>query len=136
MASRNVRANVRTVPGPCAHWEDHDADFIRDVLDLVGDKWSILVIGTLEGGPTRYSDLAYAIPGISQRMLTLTLRRLQRDGLIFRTAYAEVPPRVEYELTDLGTSLLSSVLQLAAWSVEHHRQIKTHRNRFDAATTR
>ena len=132
MTSKNVRANVRTVPGPCAHWGDLDADFIREVLDLVGDKWSILVIGTLEGGPTRYSDLAYAIPGISQRMLTLTLRRLQRDGLITRTAYAEVPPRVEYALTDLGNSLLSSVLQLSAWSVEHHRQIKMHRNGFDA----
>ena len=70
----------------------------------------MLIIGTLSDGPVRYSDLAHAIPGISQRMLTLTLKQLQRSGLVKRTAYAEVPPRVEYSLTDLGTSLLSTVL--------------------------
>jgi DNA-binding HxlR family transcriptional regulator len=131
MAAKDVRKNVREVPGPCAQWGDLDADFIREILDLIGDKWTVLVIGTLEAGPRRYSDLAYGIPGISQRMLTLTLRKLDRDGLVTRTAYAEVPPRVEYALTELGESLLSSVLQLAAWSVDHHGQIKSNRHQHD-----
>lgn len=132
-AARGVRANVRTVPGPCAKWNDDDADFIREVLSLVGDKWSVLIIGTLEGGPTRYSDLAYAIPGISQRMLTLTLKHLQRNGLVTRTAYPEVPPRVEYRLTDLGTSLLATVLALSSWSADHHAEIRRHQATFDTA---
>ncbi|MFD3453837.1 winged helix-turn-helix transcriptional regulator [Streptomyces sp. NPDC058691] len=127
----NVRANVRRAPGPCAHWGDKDADFIREVLDLVGDKWSVLIIGTLSDGPVRYSDLAHAIPGISQRMLTLTLKQLQRSGLVDRTAYAEVPPRVEYSLTGLGTSLLSTVLELAAWSADKHTEIRHHQNGYD-----
>jgi DNA-binding HxlR family transcriptional regulator len=130
-----TRANVRTVPGPCAHWRDEDADFIREVLDLVGDKWSVLIIGTLADGPTRYSDLAGAIPGISQRMLTLTLKHLQRTGLVSRTSYPEVPPRVEYALTQLGTSLLSTVLDLAAWSADHHAEIRRHQATYDTATT-
>jgi DNA-binding HxlR family transcriptional regulator len=120
------------VPGPCAQWNDQDADFIREILDLVGDKWSVLIIGTLAGGPTRYSELADAIPGISQRMLTLTLKQLQRNGLVTRTAYPEVPPRVEYCLTGLGTSLLSTVLALAAWSADHHTEIRRHQRAFDA----
>jgi DNA-binding HxlR family transcriptional regulator len=86
----NVRANVRAAPGPCAHWNDEEADFIRDVLDLVGDKWSVL-ISTLADGPIRYSDLGHAIPGVSQRMLTLTLKHLHRAGLVIRTSYPEVP---------------------------------------------
>lgn len=136
MAVSNVRRNVREVPGPCSQWGDLDADFIREILDLVGDKWTVLLVGTLERGPIRYSDLAYAIPGISQRMLTLTLRKLQRDGLVTRTAYAEVPPRVEYELTDLGRSLLTTVLRLAAWSVDHHDQIRRHRDEYTESPRR
>ncbi|WP_234389008.1 winged helix-turn-helix transcriptional regulator [Streptomyces sp. AS58] len=130
----NVRASVRRAPGPCAHWGDGDADFIREILDLVGDKWSVLIIGTLSDGPVRYSELAHAIPGISQRMLTLTLKQLQRSGLVDRTAYAEVPPRVEYSLTGLGTSLLSTVLELAAWSAERHTEIRRHQQSYDAGT--
>lgn len=128
----NVRASVRRVPGPCAQWGDGDADFIREILDLVGDKWSVLIIGTLSDGPVRYSDLAQAIPGISQRMLTLTLKQLQRSGLVARTAYAEVPPRVEYSLTALGSSLLSTVLELASWSAERHAEIRRHQQTYDA----
>lgn len=127
----NVRANVRRAPGPCEHWGSQDADFIREVLDLVGDKWSVLIIGTLADGPVRYSELAEAIPGISQRMLTLTLKQLRRTGLVDRTAYAEVPPRVEYSLTELGGSLLSTVLALAAWSADHHQAIRGHQAAFD-----
>jgi DNA-binding HxlR family transcriptional regulator len=134
-ARTNVRANVRRTPGPCARWDDQDADFIREILDLVGDKWSVLIVGTLADGPVRYSDLADAIPGISQRMLTLTLKQLQRSGLVSRTAYAEVPPRVEYSLTELGTSLLSTVLQLAAWSADRHTEIRRHQNAYDTTTS-
>jgi len=136
MVAKDVRRNVREVPGPCAQWGSLDADFIREILDLVGDKWTVLVIGTLEAGPRRYSDLAYGIPGISQRMLTLTLRKLERDGLVTRTAYAEVPPRVEYALTPLGRSLLSSVLELASWAVDHHEEIKSHREQQDDTSSK
>ncbi|RAO13882.1 winged helix-turn-helix transcriptional regulator [Micromonospora noduli] len=128
----NVRGHVRAAPGPCAHWNDEDADFIREVLDLVGDKWSVLIIGTLADGSVRYSDLGDAIPGISQRMLTLTLKHLQRTGLVTRTSYPEVPPRVEYALTDLGRSLLSTVLALAAWSADHHAEIRRHQTAYDS----
>jgi DNA-binding HxlR family transcriptional regulator len=131
MLMAGVRSAVRKVPGPCAHWDDDDADFIRHVLDRVGDKWSVLVVGTLEGGALRYSELVWAIPGISQRMLTLTLQQLAQDGIVSRTAYAEVPPRVEYELTPLGRSLLGVVLDLAAWAVDNHKEIG--RNRVAAA---
>src|ERR1700744_3059825 len=104
-ARANVRAAVRTVHGPCAQWDGLDADFIREILDLVGDKWSVLIIGTLAGGAVRYSDLPSPFPVTSQRMLTLTLKQLQRDGLLTRTSYPEIPARVEYALTTLGTSL-------------------------------
>ena len=87
-----VRSAVRQIPGPCSHWDDDDADFIRHILDRVGDKWSVLVVGTLEAGPVRYTELAHAIPGISQRMLTLTLQHLAEDGLVTRTSFPEVPP--------------------------------------------
>ncbi|MFJ3823560.1 winged helix-turn-helix transcriptional regulator [Streptomyces nodosus] len=131
----DVLRDVRRKPGPCAQWDSQETDFIREILDLVGDKWSVLIIGTLAEGPVRYSELADAIPGISQRMLTLTLKHLQRSGLVNRTAYPEVPPRVEYSLTGLGTSLLSTVLDLAAWSAGHHREIRGHQRAFDAEVT-
>ena len=123
-----VRSAVRQVPGPCSHWGDDDADFIRHILDRVGDKWTVLVVGTLEAGPLRYIELVYAIPGISQRMLTLTLQHLVEDGLVTRTTYPEVPPRVEYELTRLGRSLLKTVLDLAAWAVDNHEEIQRNRD--------
>ncbi|MEU3302190.1 helix-turn-helix domain-containing protein [Streptomyces sp. NPDC006678] len=91
-----ARANVLRLSGPCAGWDQRDAEFIREILDLVGDKWSMLVIGAPAAGDARYSDLDTTIPAISRRMLTLTLKRLQRSGLVDRTAYAEVPPRVEF----------------------------------------
>jgi DNA-binding HxlR family transcriptional regulator len=97
------------------------------VLDRIGDKWTVLVISTLSAGPLRYSDLQASIPGISQRMLTQTLKHLERDGLITRTAYPEVPPRVEYELTDLGRSLLDAVMAMAAWAAAHHTEIAGNR---------
>jgi DNA-binding HxlR family transcriptional regulator len=125
------RPNVVRLPGPCSQWDQQDAGFIREILDMIGDKWSVLIIGTLANGPVRYTTLASAIPGISTRMLTLTLKNLRRSGLIDRTVFAEVPPKVEYTLTPLGTSLLTTVIELANWSARHHSEIRTHQANFD-----
>ncbi|AXA96718.1 MULTISPECIES: winged helix-turn-helix transcriptional regulator [unclassified Microbacterium] len=119
-------ASARTISGPCRAWPA-ESDFIREVLDRIGDKWTVLVVSTLGGGPLRYSDLQASIPGISQRMLTVTLKALERDGLLTRTAYPEVPPRVEYELTDLGRSLLDAVMALAGWAAAHHETVAANR---------
>jgi DNA-binding HxlR family transcriptional regulator len=119
-------ASARQISGPCRAWPE-DSAFIREVLDRIGDKWTMLIISTLGTGSLRYSDLQASIPGISQRMLTQTLKHLERDGLITRTAYAEVPPRVEYELTDLGRSLMDVVMAMAAWAAAHHSEIAGNR---------
>ena len=121
------------LPGPCSRWPAESIGTIRQVMARAGDKWSTLVVATLQDGPMRYTDLQRAIPGISQRMLTLTLRQLQRDGLITRTAYAEVPPRVEYALTTLGATLLDIVLPLIDWAGNHHQDIHQNQTAFDAA---
>jgi DNA-binding HxlR family transcriptional regulator len=131
-----ARANVLRLSGPCERWDERDADFIREIFDLVGDKWSMLVIGALAVGDARYSDLDTTIPAISRRMLTLTLKRLQRSGLVDRTAYAEVPPRVEYSLTGLGSSLLSAIEPLAAWSAEQRTEIRRHQDAYDMSAPR
>ncbi|WP_326837366.1 helix-turn-helix domain-containing protein [Amycolatopsis rhabdoformis] len=128
----DVRRTVAETPSACAQWGDRDADFIREILDLVGDKWSVALLGILDGGALRYSDLAAAVPGISQRMLTLTLKQLQRDGFVRRISHAEVPPRVEYGLTTLGASLLSAVLGLAGWSAENQVLVRRSQAEFDA----
>lgn len=115
---------------------EHDGRAIRDVLNRVGDKWSLLVIVTLEGGKLRFTELQRHIPGVSQRMLTLTLRHLERDGLVSRTVHAEVPPRVEYELTDTGRTLIAPAAALAAWAIAQHPAIEEARRAFDDAAAR
>jgi DNA-binding HxlR family transcriptional regulator len=112
---------------------DHASSEIRRVLDRVGDKWSALILGTLSSGPLRFTELLHGISGISQRMLTLNLRQLERDGLVSRTVHAVVPPRVDYELTELGRTLLPPVLALVEWAMENTDEIQAHRERFDAA---
>jgi DNA-binding HxlR family transcriptional regulator len=119
--------------GPCAAIPAEHMRFIRETLDRVGDKWSLLIIAVLESGPLRYTDLQRQVPGISQRMLSLTLRQLQQDGLITRTAYAEVPPRVEYALAPLGRGLHEIVTRLIGWAAEHHDEIRANRERVSAA---
>lgn len=109
-----------------------DGKAIRDVLDRIGDKWSLLVIGTLSGGALRFTELQRHIPGVSQRMLTLTLRQLERDGLLTRTAFAEVPPRVEYDLTPMGRTLIKPSVALATWAIANHPDIETARAAYDA----
>lgn len=105
---------------------------IRGVLDRIADKWSLLVVSTLEPGRMRFTELQRHIPGVSQRMLSLTLRNLERDGLLTRSVYAEVPPRVEYELTDVGRSLLPPALGLASWAIENLPSIEAARETHDA----
>lgn len=122
--------------GPCARIPADQMAFIRQVLDRVGDKWSMLIIAVLEDGPLRYTDLQRQIPGISQRMLTHTLRQLQEDGLVTRTAYAEVPPRVEYALAPLARGLHEIVMQLIDWASDHHDEIRANRSRTSTSSSR
>ena len=105
---------------------------VRDVLARVGDKWTMLVLSALKDGPMRFTALHEHVAGISQRMLGHTLGALTRDGLTTRTAYAEVPPRVEYELTDLGRSLAAAVDHLVGWVAQHQDEITDNRARADA----
>lgn len=95
----------------------------REVLDRIGDKWTVLIIGALSEGPRRFNDIARRIDGISQKMLTQTLRSLERDGLVKRTQYLEIPPRVEYELTSLGESLRTPLRALELWAEAHIAEI-------------
>ncbi len=104
---------------------------VRDILSRVGDKWSVLIIVMLGDGALRFSALRRAIQGISQRMLTLTLRGLERDGLLTRSVFPDVPPRVEYELTRLGRTLLEPVQVLGRWAGEHGPEITQARATFD-----
>ncbi|MBH5333999.1 helix-turn-helix transcriptional regulator [Streptomyces pactum] len=128
---------------PCGR-EDHPDCGIRDVLDRLGppatrrhfdvthaDKWSVLVIVELAGGPRRFRELQRAIDGISQRMLTLTVRRLERDGLVLRTVYPTVPAQVDYRLTGTGAGLTHLVKALADWSLAHRAVIAEARSAYD-----
>ncbi|RSM89805.1 transcriptional regulator [Kibdelosporangium aridum] len=108
---------------------------VRDVLDRVGDKWSVLVMALLADGPRRYSDLRRAIEGISQRMLTLTLRGLERDGLLTRTVTPSTPPQVHYELTEVGHTLSVEVSGVLRWAEQHRDYIAESRQRYDTRPT-
>ncbi|WP_307793040.1 winged helix-turn-helix transcriptional regulator [Glycomyces niveus] len=125
-----VRSQV-AVPDPHGPCGDDDCG-IRDVLDRLGDKWSVLVVVELEKGVRRFRELERAIPGISQRMLTLTTKRLWRDGLVERTVHPTIPPQVEYRLTPMGRSLAGVITGLADWSREHKDAIATARADWDA----
>lgn len=109
-----------------------DGCLVRGVLDRVGDKWSVNVIHLLGSGTLRFSDLRRSIDGISQRMLTVTLRGLERDGLVTRTVYPVVPPRVDYALTPLGETLLATICDLVRWAEAHTADIDAARARYDA----
>lgn len=104
----------------------------RDVLDRVGDKWSVMVIFMLGDGTRRFTELLRGIDGISQRMLTVTLRGLERDGLVSRLVHPVVPPRVDYALTPMGRTLLSTISELVTWADQHTDQIDTSRRDYDA----
>ncbi|MGW0519569.1 winged helix-turn-helix transcriptional regulator [Crossiella sp. NPDC003009] len=106
------------------------------ILGLVGDKWTIPVIGQLRDRTLRFSELHRAVTGISQRMLTLTLRQLERDGLLTRTAHPSVPPRVEYTLTPLGRTLLDAAEGLGEWADAHRHEIGDNQRRYDEVQAR
>jgi len=109
-----------------------DCRAISDVLARVGDKWSVLVVSKLGGGPKRFNELRREIGGISQRMLTLTLRGLERDGLVARRIVPSSPPGVQYDLTALGRDLLQPVSALSAWAIRNQGKIEQSRAKFDA----
>src|SRR5665213_4513390 len=113
------------VPGECRA--------ISEMLSRVGDKWSVLVVLTLGDGTKRFGEIQKALGSISKRMLTLTLRGLERDGLVTRTVFPTIPPRVDYELTKLGRSLLEPVSELGLWARQNRMTIQEARRKFDAA---
>lgn len=121
---------VTTVP-VLAGDDEQMACGIREVLDRIGDKWSVLVVIELAKGVRRFRQLQRAVPGISQRMLTLTLRRLERDSLVTRTVYPTVPAQVEYALTSTGHSLTVVLKALADWAAEHRDTVMASRSRWD-----
>jgi DNA-binding HxlR family transcriptional regulator len=127
----NVPARA-TIP----HHLEGDCRSVASVLARIGDKWSVLVIMLLADGPRRFNELKRTIGSISQRMLTLTLRGLQRDGLVKRTMFSTIPPRVDYELTELGRGLTKPVMALGQWAQAHIPEIESARAKFDASNNR
>lgn len=107
---------------------------VRELLTKIGDKWTIFLVLSLDllGGRARFSELERAVPGISQRMLSSTLKALERDGLVTREVFPEVPPRVEYELMDLGRSLLGPTQGLVDWAKANWEQVREAQSRYDA----
>lgn len=113
-------------------WNPYDSNCpTRRVLDRIGDRWTVLVVGTLADGPLRFGEIARRIDGISQKMLTQTLRGLERDGLVKRTLYPQVPPRVEYELTVAGHTLRDPLKALEDWATTHMSTVITARDEYD-----
>jgi DNA-binding HxlR family transcriptional regulator len=118
------------------HHLDRDCRGVTSVLSRIGDKWSVLVIVMLADGPRRFNELKRMVDGISQRMLTLTLRGLERDGHVTRTMFPTIPPRVDYELTDQGRDLIKPMQALGEWALAHLPAIEKARSRFDAINDR
>src|SRR6266571_2695409 len=131
MTGRRGQEGTALIPSNLEVAEDCRA--VSEVLARIGDKWTVLVVGVLGEGPKRFNELRRALGSISQRMLTITLRGLERDGLVTRTVFPTVPPRVDYELTKLGRSLLEPVNGLSLWARKHRAVIADARSRFDAA---
>jgi DNA-binding HxlR family transcriptional regulator len=123
--------NIRGPALPHQPHLDRDCRGVASILARVGDKWSVFVIMMLGDGPKRFNELKRQIGGISQRMLTLTLRGLERDGLVTRKVFPTIPPRVDYELTDLGRGLSLPVQALGEWAKDHQDRIEAARSRFD-----
>jgi len=118
---------------PAAICRSSDPMAVRELLTKIGDKWTIFVVLSLDllGGRARFSELERAVPGISQRMLSSTLKNLERDGMVIREMFAEVPPRVEYEMTDLGRSLLRPTQGLVDWAKENWQQVREAQSSYD-----
>ena len=131
MTARRKQEGTSMLPSNLHVPEDCRA--VSEVLSRVGDKWTILVVGELGNGRKRFNEIRRALGSISQRMLTLTLRGLERDGLVTRTVFPTVPPRVDYELTKLGRSLLEPVSGIGLWARQNRAAIAAARQRFDAS---
>jgi DNA-binding HxlR family transcriptional regulator len=134
MTGRRKQEGTKSIPGTLHVPEE--CRQVSEVLQRIGDKWTVLVVGELGGGAKRFNEIRRSLGSISQRMLTLTLRGLERDGLVTRTVFPTVPPRVDYELTKLGRSLLEPVNGLGLWARQNQPAIQQARERFDAAETR
>ncbi len=134
MTARRKQEGTKSIPGTLHVPEE--CRQVSEVLQRIGDKWTVLVVGELGGGAKRFNEIRRSLGSISQRMLTLTLRGLERDGLVTRTVFPTVPPRVDYELTKLGRSLLEPVNGLGLWARQNQPAIQQARERFDAAETR
>jgi DNA-binding HxlR family transcriptional regulator len=106
---------------------------VADVLARIGDKWTVYIVGLLSGGPMRFSEIRRAVSAISQRMLSLTLRGLERDGLVTRTVYPTIPPRVDYELTAVGLTLIAPLREVGTWAIANRDYVESARARFDVA---
>ena len=130
MTVRRKQEGTRLIPANL-HVPD-DCRAVSEVLARVGDKWTILVVNELGSGPRRFNEIRKALGSISQRMLTLTVRGLERDGLVTRTVFPTIPPKVEYELTALGRSLLVPVSGIGLWARQNRAAIQKARQRFDA----
>jgi len=107
----------------------------RQLLDRIGDQWTVLIVGALKDGPLRFTEIGHRVDGISQKVLTQTLRSLVRDGILTRTAYAVIPPKVEYELTTLGRNLSEPLEMLDQWAREHMTAVQQSRDAYDAEHT-
>ena len=124
-------ANMAVTAKPAQKHDPTTCSQVREVLSLVGDKWSVLIVKVLSDGTQRFSEVRKAMPGISQRMLTRTLRALERDGLVTRTVEPTVPPSVYYALTPLGKTLMEPLIALAQWTMTSYPQIAEAQKRFD-----
>ena len=133
-SSSEVTAEPPNVDRDPFQWDSREDCDVRQILDRIADKWSLLVVALLERRTMRFNELRREIDGISQRMLSVTLRHLERDGLIDRTVYPEVPPRVEYRLTPLGCTLLDTIQPLVQWTEQHQAEIAQARTAFDTRT--
>ncbi|MCP3368182.1 winged helix-turn-helix transcriptional regulator [Bradyrhizobium cajani] len=119
--------------GAFVEHDPEDCRAVGQIIDLIGDKWTVMVVGALSNGPLRFNAIMREIGGVSHRMLTLTLRALEREGLVTRTAYATIPPKVEYELTKLGRSLIDPLRVLGAWAVRNRPVMEKARAKFEKA---
>ena len=117
---------MKPIPG-----RSETCNAMADILNRIGDKWSVMIVGYLGKKTMRFNELRHTIGGISQRMLTLTLRNLERDGLVTRTVFPEIPPRVEYQLTELGRSLQTPIEGLWDWAAQHQGEVQGARREYD-----
>ncbi|POF29180.1 winged helix-turn-helix transcriptional regulator [Roseibium marinum] len=134
MSATHTDVRGKAAIEPCGS-PDHEDCGIRLALDRLGEQWTVMALAELSAGPRRYRELERALVGVSQRMMTLTLRRLERDGHVLRHVEPTVPPSVTYELTELGRSFAEQVASLATWSRQRKAEIETAQARFDGRPT-